>query len=97
MNRYVYIVRPLRPDMPNAMTEAEERIVGEHFEYLKSALTEGTLLLAGPCEDGEFGIVIFQAESPEAAEEFMAGDPAVKQGVMSAELRAFRVSLMRGM
>lgn len=94
MNDYIYVVKPIRQGMPNTMTETEERIVGEHFNYLKNALEKGTLLLAGPCEDGAFGIVVFQAESLDAAEEFMAGDPAVKQGVMSAELHAFRISLM---
>lgn len=95
MKHYVYMVKPLRPDMPNHMTEAEEFIIDEHFNYLKNALDGGTLFLAGPCEDGTYGIVIFQAESPESAKAFMEGDPAVKHGVMSAELHAFRISLMK--
>lgn len=70
--------------------------MGEHFAYLKELLAKGQLLMAGPCEDAAFGIVIFEADSAEAAEAIMRNDPAVAKGVMIAELHRFRVSLLRG-
>lgn len=81
--------------MPDTMTSEEEAVVDEHFEYLEKALTEKNLILAGRCLNGEFGIVIFRAESAEQAEEFMRNDPALKKGIMTAELHSFRVALMQ--
>jgi uncharacterized protein YciI len=69
-------------------------IVDQHFEYLKKALIEGKLSLAGRCVNGEFGIVIFRAKSEKQANEFMKNDPAVKKGIMTAELHSFRIALI---
>jgi uncharacterized protein YciI len=76
------------------MSSHDETIVDEHFEYLKKALTEGKLTLAGRCLDGEFGVVIFRAESERDAKDFMKNDPAVKKGIMTAELHSFRLALI---
>jgi uncharacterized protein YciI len=76
------------------MSSHDETLVNEHFEYLKKALAEGKLALAGRCLDGEFGIVIFRAESERDAKGFMENDPAVKKGIMIAELHSFRVALI---
>ena len=46
-----------------------------HFERLQKALAKDKLILAGPCLDGEFGIVVFRAQSREEAEEFVKNDP----------------------
>jgi uncharacterized protein YciI len=78
------------------MNEQEERAMSEHFAYLKSLLSEGRLFLAGPCLDTSFGIVIFEAENDEDANRIMLGDPALRAGVVSAELHQFRISLLRG-
>ena len=64
------------------------------MEYLQRALEEGKLILAGPCVDGDFGVVVFRAATEEEAEEFMLSDPAVRHGVMTAEPHPYRVSLM---
>lgn len=68
--------------------------MSEHFGYLQSLLGEGKLLLAGPCLDGTFGIVIYQADSDQEAENIMMDDPAVKAGIMTAEFHPFKVSLL---
>jgi len=48
----------------------------------------------GRARDGRgFGIVIFEVADETAARSFMADDPAVRAGVMIAELHPFRVSL----
>jgi hypothetical protein len=54
----------------------------------------GRAILAGPCLDQTFGIVIVRAHSLEEARSLMQADPAVRNGIMSAELHPFRVSLM---
>jgi uncharacterized protein YciI len=67
-----------------------------HFEYLKKAMDEGTVLLAGPCLDDTFGVVVLTAENDASAREFMLNDPSVKNNVMMAELHPMRISLMKG-
>jgi uncharacterized protein YciI len=95
MRTFVYLLRPNRPSSVDDASPTEEPILGEHFEYLQEALSGGRLMLAGPCEDGEFGIVIFRARTEDEALEFMEGDPAVKAGLMKGELHPFRISLVQ--
>ena len=94
VSTFAYVVKLARPGAFENMTPKEEAVVDEHFEYLKSGLAEKRVILAGPCLDGAFGIVIFRAHSAKDAEKFMKNDPAVKQGVMTGELHSFRVSIM---
>lgn len=79
-------------------TERENDIVARHFEALKKAELEGTVILAGRTlnmdSDG-FGIVIFEVDSEEKAHLFMETDPAVKEGIMTATLFPYRVALIR--
>lgn len=95
MLTFLYAVRLERPDLFNNMSPDQKKIVDAHFEYLKQKLEEGTLVLAGPCLDGAFGIVIFRAKSQKEAEDYMKNDPAVKKKLMKAELHPFRISLLQ--
>ncbi len=94
---FAYVLKPIRPDFVDTMSPEEERIVEVHFEYLKRKLEEGILVFAGRCLDGEFGIVIFRAESQQEAEAFMGNDPAVREGVMTAEFYPFLTALIGSM
>lgn len=91
---FAYVLRLVRRESFGKFSPEEEAIVDEHFDYLKKGLAEKKVILAGPCLDGEFGLVIFRAGSSKDAESFMASDPAIKKGVMTGELHSFRVSLM---
>jgi uncharacterized protein YciI len=93
MSRYLYLTRLTRPAAFDHPTEEESAIVGTHFAHLKAATEAGLVLLAGPCLDGAFGIVLFEAASDEAARAFMASDPAIQGGVMAGELHPIRISL----
>lgn len=79
----------------NSMTAEESEVMGQHFQYLQDLLKEEKVILAGPCLDGAFGIVIFQAESLECARKVMQNDPSVRERVMKAELHPYRISLSR--
>ncbi len=94
MNHFIYLLRPVKADLMTTMTMDEERILGEHYAYLQGLLQAGQLLLAGPCTDAAFGIVVFTASDAAAAEELMVNDPAVRNGVMTGELHPFRISLL---
>jgi uncharacterized protein YciI len=93
MSEYIYVIHPFRDGFFEAPTAEENALIDEHFEYLKQGVTAGTVLLAGPCLDNTFGLVVFRAEDDQAANAFMFNDPAVKANVMMAELHPFRASL----
>jgi uncharacterized protein len=93
MSEYLYLLHPYRHGFFDQPTPEESAAMDAHFSYLKQALQDGRLLLAGPCLDDTFGLVVFRAESAEAAETFMFNDPAVKANIMAAELHPLRVSL----
>ncbi len=81
-------------------TEEENEIVAVHFNYLKSMLEAGKLVLAGrtvnmPMTDKDMGIAILETDTMEEAAEIMANDPAVKSGIMTAELFEFSLALYR--
>ncbi len=54
------------------------------------------LVFVGRCEDGTFGIIVYEVESDAEAEEIMHADPAIVAGVMTARLHPVRAILMRG-
>lgn len=93
-NHYLYTTHLTRPGAFGNLTLDKQKIVGDHFDYLKNHLEAGRLIMAGPCLDGAFGIVIITAESEEDAQTFMENDPAISNGVMRGELHPFRISLL---
>ena len=95
MNRYLYRIQPTRPAMlTDGPTDAESGLIKLHFKYLKSLTERGVALFVGRTTDmSAFGIVVFEAESDEAAEAIMLADPAVAGDIMSGEWHPFRVVL----
>jgi uncharacterized protein YciI len=96
MPDYIYLIHPLRHQFFDNPTLQEEAVMKAHYEYLNKATSEGVVLLAGPCLDETFGVVVFKAESDESARAFMLNDPSVESNVMMAELHPMRISLMQG-
>ena len=98
MPDFLYILRPARPEMLTAgPTEREKEVVGRHFAYLQELHAQGTVVLVGRTqEDNEstIGICVFRADDELAARAIMEGDPAVVEGVMTAELRPFKIALL---
>jgi len=93
---FVYIIKPYKENFAETMTEEDGRIMGIHFQYLKNMLLEGKLIMAGPVLTGEFGVAILEVSSEEEARNIMENDPAVVNGVVTATLYPYRVSLLRG-
>lgn len=98
MNTYLYRIQPVNLNLlTSGGTEEEERLVGEHFQYLKKLTESGILLLAGRTlntDESSFGIVIFNAESESEALQVMNNDPAVKNGVFKSKLFPFAKALV---
>lgn len=77
-------------------TEKENSIVQHHFEVLQNLQEEGRLLLAGRTLNLDpIGIVILEVDTEEEAFELMHNDPAVKEGIMEAQLFPYRVALYK--
>ena len=79
----------------NGPTDEESSIISEHFDYLKSLTKQGVVLVFGRTQNDDtstFGITIFRAESDDVARSIMNNDPAVKKGIMRAELFPYRVA-----
>ncbi len=97
---FIYVLRAVRTEMlTRGPTANEARILGQHFHYLEELRQRGRLVLAGRTTTNNsetFGIAIFRAESSAAAAELMNGDPAVRKGLMTAELFPFSIALLAG-
>jgi uncharacterized protein YciI len=95
--QFLYRLTPVRIEMVTVGPTPEEQvIVSEHFTHLEALTEQGVMLLVGRTQDNSprtFGIVIFQAESEERAQEIMNSDPAVRKEIMRAELFPFRIAL----
>lgn len=99
--QFIYILKLIPPLLEEAnWADGENEIVGRHFANLQRLLEEGKLILAGKTaglDEKTFGIVILEVASEEEAVTLMRNDPAVAEGIMTAELFPYRVALMRGM
>ena len=97
-SEYLYKIQPTRPEMLiDGLSEEEERLVQEHFEYLRDLAEKGVVLLAGRTLNSDptgFGIVIFWACSHEEARAVMEADPAVRHGVFRADLYPYSITLV---
>jgi uncharacterized protein YciI len=95
---FLYRIQPVRDEMiSQGTTPEEEDALASHFDYLESLTRSGVVHLAGRTLTSDyagFGIILFSAESEEAARRIMLDDPAVKGRVMRAELYPFRASLV---
>jgi len=95
MAHFLILYRPPRPTFGSDADEDENRLIGEHFQYLKRLLAQGKLLIAGPCEDASLGIAVLETADEAEANRILALDPAVAGGVFRCEIKPYRVSLMR--
>lgn len=97
--QFVYVLRLVpRLHDDKAWTDADKASTSRHFAHLTAATKAGQVILAGrTMEPGSktFGLVIFEADDETAARAFMQSDPAVVEGVMTAELHPYQVALQR--
>ncbi len=97
MAEWIYFIHPPRDDFAATMTPAEAAAWAVHFERLQRLLAEGVLVMAGPTLGRiNTGIAVIEAPDEKAARRLMEEDPAIAGGHARGELRAFRVSLLRG-
>lgn len=96
MSEFLYRLHPTRPAMlTDGLTPAEREAVAAHLAHLQRLAAAGVVLLFGRTQTTDaatFGIVIFRADSADEARRIMEEDPAVRAGVMRADLFPFRVA-----
>ena len=91
--RFLIRLLPLHPEAV-AGEEEKARIV-MHFDYLKSLLADGKLILGGMTTDDYAGYLVIEAANQAEAEKIMAADPAVSGNVYKGELHPFQIALQR--
>ncbi|MHA2280984.1 MAG: YciI family protein [Promethearchaeota archaeon] len=97
-NHFYAIIRPYRKDFITRPNEDEEKIMIDHFNYLKSLMDQKKLFLAGPTLIAEdpFGLVIFETKNAAEAKKLLENDPSIKTGIQKiADFRPIRLSLIR--
>lgn len=99
MNYYLYHLRLTEKYQDStAWTEKDSQIISDHANFLDKLGKRGVLLLAGrtdfaPDHPNLFGIALIRADSQEAADKIMAGDPAVQNGIQKAQVLPFRMAM----
>ena len=98
ISQFLYRIQPTRPAMlSDGATPEEDALTAQHFRYLQTLTEQGVVILAGRTlntDPSSFGIIIFNAESEDVARSIVDNDPAVRGGVMRAELFPYRVALI---
>jgi uncharacterized protein YciI len=90
-------LRATRTEMLVRSTPEEDRLVAEHFEYLRDLAERGIVLLAGRTlntDASSFGIVVYAANSDSHAQSLVDADPAIRAGLFEAELFPYRLALV---
>lgn len=62
-----------------------------HLDYWQQLYTQEVLLMSGPFEDQTGGLFLISVDNLEMAKQFVADDPAVKSGLISATTHRWRV------
>ena len=68
--------------LPDA--EKVQSIRPTHREYLARLKEQGKLVTSGPFTDGSGALIVYEAGSPEQAEELLQNDPFNRAGVFVA-------------
>jgi len=97
LKQYIYFIEPVRKTFEQDATPEEVATVRRHFQYLKNKHEAGEIILVGRTQDEQppIGIVVFEADSDEEAEQVFHSDPAVKAGIFKGSVRRYGVALSR--
>jgi len=93
---FLYMLRPTRLAMlTDGPTDAEAAVLSRHAAYVEGLAKRGVVEFGGrtqTADESTFGLVVFHADSEEAARGIMRDDPAVRDGVMTASLFPYRIA-----
>jgi len=86
--KYYILIGNFKPDRPEG--PAFKAALDAHHAYNQKFLDSGDILTCGP-KPGGGGIVVLRAESREAVDTYIAGDPFVQAGVQEYTVTEFNV------
>jgi len=93
---YLYVLKVVRREMlTEGPTPEEAELLDRHIAYLGRLAEAGTALLYGRTQTSSektIGLVLLAAGSEEEARRRMEEDPAVREGLMRAELFPYRIA-----
>lgn len=93
---FLYRVTAARIGMlTDGPTAEEAEALEQHASYLAALTQRGILQLAGrtqTTDSNTFGVVVFLAADEGEARRIMNEDPAVREGIMRAELFPFKIA-----
>ncbi|MCE9557442.1 MAG: YciI family protein [Armatimonadetes bacterium] len=69
----------------------KEQPLRDHGQYLAKLAQEGILIFAGPWRNENGTMVLIRVKSDSDAQEVMEQDPAVRDGVLISEAKAWEV------
>jgi uncharacterized protein len=92
---WLVVLRPARAEMAFEPTEEESRVISDHYNYLVGLRDAGKLVVAGPSivAGDTIGIGVLDVDEEDEARAIVAADPAIVDGVMTAEIRPFRIAV----
>jgi uncharacterized protein YciI len=97
MAEWLYFLPAPRENFAATMTDQEREVWGRHLDRLKQLFADGVIVLVGPTlGKHNTGVCIFEAPDEAAAQAIVAADPCVAEGYAKAELRPYRITLLRG-
>lgn len=68
--------------------------LNKHFAYMAKLESDKILMLGGPFKDHSGAIGVLQARTLEEATKIIANDPAVKDGVVNAEVKGWHAAVV---
>jgi hypothetical protein len=86
LQEFVYIFKPGRDNFWGSLTSEEKGVMDRHDLYCQEMKSEGRAVISELSLNGAYGICVFRAESLESALQVFRDDPAIKAGLMHAEL-----------
>jgi len=98
IQHFYAVIKPYRKDFLINPKEEEDKLMKDHFQYLKHLLKQKKLFLAGPTliQEDPSGIIIFETETAEEAKKLLEDDPSIKAGIQKiADFRPIRLSLTK--
>jgi uncharacterized protein YciI len=85
-----------RPTFLQDMTEAEKKVMQDHYVYWQGLFDKGVCVFGGPVLDskGVFGVLVIRTASEAEARTLAAGDPSVKAGINKIEVAEMKIAFL---
>jgi uncharacterized protein len=77
--------------LSNTNMKASYETIKQHVEHIKKLDDENKLIICGPFNDYDGGIIVINVDSYKEAKNIAENDPFIKQGVRTYEIRTLEM------